>query len=628
VGVFASGSNNLALVTGSGSVWSNSVELQVGLFGRSNQLVVSNGAVVAAGLGFIGKNANANQNSAVVTDAGTSWLINTNLFVGSNGALNRLVITNGAFVANGSGFIGAGTTSSNNFALLTGSGSVWSNVGDFFVGLSGAGNQLVVSNGALLVSSSNAWLGLSATSRSNVALVTGAGTTWSNGQTLLVGESGSGNRLTVSDGARIESKFGWIGQLTSASNNEVVVTGPGSSWRTEQDLNLGGLGSGNRLVITNGGLVHNNSGAGIGTAMSSSNEVVVTGTGSFWSLGSALFVGQVASGCRLVISNGGAVFQNSFGLTLGSVSSSTNNRIEVDGGTLLVTNTISGTFDVRRGTTVLNAGLIEVGRLLLTNSQGFLQHNGGTFSTRSSTVGNGTLFLIGNGVSPATFILAGNGLHEFNALLTAQVRSNATFTGNGTIAGPTPLQLMAGSRLVPGTSVGKMIFSNSPSLHGAVVMEISKNGATLTNDQIQVFAPLTYGGSLTVSNQGPTALVIGDRFPLFSASSYAGGFTNLLLPPLPIGLGWTNKLLVDGSIEVVAGPQFTSINLAGTNLIFAGTGGISNAPYAVLTATSVTTPAANWQSIVTNQFGAGGQFSFTNSINPNEPQRFFRLRSP
>jgi hypothetical protein len=96
------------------------------------------------------------------------------------------------------------------------------------------------------------------------------------------------------------------------------------------------------------------------------------------------------------------------------------------------------------------------------------------------------------------------------------------------------------------------------------------------------------------------------------------------------GLEWTNKLLVDGSMEVIGGSQskFTSVNVSGTNLIFTGTNGTADANYAVLTTTNVTTPAANWQSLVTNQFGVGGRFSFTNSINLNEPQRFFRLRSP
>jgi len=303
--------------------------------------------------------------------------------------------------------------------------------------------------------------------------------------------------------------------------------------------------------------------------------------------------------------------------------------VVVDSGTLRATNVSRvGVLDVRRGTTVLNAGLIEVDRLFLTNVGGFFQFSGGTLSAANSRVSNGTIFQVGNGVSPATFVLAGNGLHEFTGILFATVTSNATFTGNGTIGGAAPLQLLAGSRLAPGSSVGKMVFSNSPSLSGTVTMEISKNGATLTNDQIQVLAPLTYGGSLVLSNLGSTALAIADRFPLFSANSYAGGFTNIVLPALAAGLGWTNKLLVDGSIEVIAGPIFTSITLSGTNVIMSGSNGPPNAPYAVLTATNVTTPLSNWVSLDTNQFDTSGNFIFTNAISPAFPRRFFILQVP
>jgi hypothetical protein len=164
-------------------------------------------------------------------------------------------------------------------------------------------------------------------------------------------------------------------------------------------------------------------------------------------------------------------------------------------------------------------------------------------------------------------------------------------------------------------------------------MEISKNGAVLTNDQIQV-APgagtLLYRGSLVVSNLGPTALAAGDRFPLFSASSYGGGFTNIILPPLASGLDWTNKLLVDGSIEVVSVPLpgFASIAVSGTNVVMSGTNGAAGGNYSVLTATNVATPLSNWVSIATNQFESSGNFSFTNAIIPNEPERYFQLRTP
>jgi len=264
--------------------------------------------------------------------------------------------------------------------------------------------------------------------------------------------------------------------------------------------------------------------------------------------------------------------------------------------------------------------------LLLTNALGFFEFNGGTLSVKSSTVNNGQVFRVGNGDSPATFAMAGNGTHSFSNGLA--ISTYGSLVGNGTIAGA--LTVEAGGTFAPGASVGKIVLSNSPSLQGHTRMEISKSGAPLTNDQIQVTAALTYGGELTVSNLGPTALALGDRFPLFSANSYTGAFSVVTLPPLSPGLGWTNKLLVDGSLEVVvvALPKFTSASRSGTNVIISGTGGPANAPYAVLTATNVTTPLSNWVSLVTNQFDSNGNFSFTNPIAPGELQRYFRIRTP
>jgi hypothetical protein len=278
----------------------------------------------------------------------------------------------------------------------------------------------------------------------------------------------------------------------------------------------------------------------------------------------------------------------------------------------------------------LNAGLVDVERLQLTNTQGFFEFNSGTLSAKSSRVSNGTNFRIGNGVSPATFRLAGNGLHEFTGIQSALVRSNASFTGNGTIIGLAPLQFLGGSQLVPGTSVGKMIFSSSPSLQGTVIMEISKSGAALTNDQIQVTAALTYGGSLLVSNLGPGALAAGDRFPLFSATSFAGLFSALSLPKPGTGLNWTNKLLLDGSIEVVTwtGPRIGNVTRSGSNLIYSVSDGFPGGAYDVLTATNIVTPLTNWAVLSSGMFDTVGNATITNGIIPANLQRYFRIRAP
>jgi len=381
------------------------------------------------------------------------------------------------------------------------------------------------------------------------------------------------------------------------------------------------------VSISNGGSLRSG-GCSIGSSGSASNnEALVTGPGTVWTNSGDIFVGGVGKGNRLVVSNGAMVVD--FGdFIVGSDVASSGNRLVVDGGTLVTTGFTNRGLDVRRGTAVFNTGLIDVGRLLLTNTQGFLQFNGGTLSVLNSRVSNGTFFQIGNGISPATLNLAGNGLHDFSGMLGVSVSSNAVLAGNGTFKGS--LSVLSGGKLIPGISVGKIILSNSPSLQGAILMEISKNGATLTNDQIQVAVALTYGGTLAVTNLGPTALVAGNGFQLFSATSYSGSFSAISVPPLGPGLTWTNKLNVDGSIQVIgtAQPVFASTTLSGTNLVITGTNGTPGTNYTVLTTTNLTIPLSNWVSILTNQFSPTGAFSFTNAIAPGEPQRYFRIRTP
>ena len=578
LGVVPSSSNNLALITGPGSLWNILDEMRVGESAQANQLVVSNGAtVLTGGLAFLGADTSASRNSALVTDPGTSWLVGSNLFVGSNGAFNRLTVANGARLENNFAAIGTGLSSSNNLVVVTGSGSVWTNA-----------------------------------------------------DTLIVGRFGRGNRLMVEEGARLESRTGMIGETTTSGGNELVVSGAGSTWRVENRLTVGGLGSLNRLVITNGGRVMGDGVIGF-LSPSSNNEVVVTGVGSSWTGASPLQVGSGGGGNRLVIRDGAEVIGQPSGVTIGVTSSSLNNRLVVDGGSLRLLNPFPGLgdLDVRRGTNVLNAGLIECAQLLLTNGTlGKFEFNGGTLSARSSRISIGPPLVVGNGVNPATFILAGNGTHDMTGTLGLIVTNHATLTGNGTLL--VQLQVRPGATLSPGVPIGKISVNTAPFLSGATVMEVSKNGSALTNDEFQVTGTLTYGGSLTVTNLGPTALAAGDTFQLFSATAYAGSFGSLTLPPLPSGLGWTNKLLVDGSIAVVAisPPGFSAVSLSGTNLILAGTNGPPNANYSVLAATNVALPLSNWLSIATNQFDSSGGFSFTNAIAPGIPQRFFQLLTP
>jgi T5SS/PEP-CTERM-associated repeat protein len=596
----------------------------VGNSGTNVQLTISS-YTLADTTGTVGRNAGANSNSVLVTGAGSVWSNSSTLFIGSAGAFNQLLLSNGGMVANSSGTVGGVAGANSNSVVVTGAGSRWSNSSDLLLGGGGAFNQLVISDGGAVRNASGTVASL-AGRNGNSVLVTGAGSLWSNSSSLAFGSAGAFNQLVINEGGLVANTSGTVGGTAGANSNSVVVTGAGSRWTNSSSLTLGGSGAFNQLVINDGGLVANTSGTVGGNSGANSNSVVVTGAGSLWSNSSSLTLGSGGAFNQLVLSDGGIVFASN-AVYLGFNSTSSSNLLTVGGGGLVVTNPAgSSVLDIRRGTSILNSGTMTADRLLLTNSQGFFTFNGGTLKTKGTTNSNGQVFTVGNGASTATFELAGNGLHTFSSGLA--IANNASLRGNGTISGT--LTVAMGGTLSPGTSVGKIVLNSPPVLLGNAFMEISRNGAALTNDQVQVAGTLTYGGSLTVSNRGPGALTVGNSFPLFSASGYGGAFATLSLPALDNGLAWTNKLLMNGSIEVVgvAAPKFATITLSGTNVIIAGTDGTPNAPYAVLTSTNVALPVINWTSIATNQFGPGGEFSFTNGIAPGIPQLFYRIRTP
>src|SRR5262249_53068906 len=153
--------------------------LFIGRSGSRNQLVVANGASVSSGEdGYLGYNPNANQNAAIVTDPGTRLLLASNLYVGNYSAFSRIIVSNGALVRNAAGLIGGAFSSTNNLAVVTGPGSTWFNANDLRIGFNSVSNQLVVSNGAVVV---NTWGEIGGGSSSSVAgsnnlvIVTGSG---------------------------------------------------------------------------------------------------------------------------------------------------------------------------------------------------------------------------------------------------------------------------------------------------------------------------------------------------------------------------------------------------------------------------------------------------------------------
>jgi autotransporter-associated beta strand protein/T5SS/PEP-CTERM-associated repeat protein len=219
-------------------------------------------------------------------------------------------------------------------------------------------HSLTVKNGAEFSGFTGITVGASATSNGNSITFTGAGTlaqvviNTGGNKNLRVGESGSNNTLTVSDGATFNFQKGngtnsqEIGYLAGADSNAMIVTGAGSSYVTTAPLNVGNAGSDNSLTVSAGGYTNPQRLAIGGTG--SNNSVLIDGAGSLVRVNSGsngvFTVGlSASSGNTLTIQNGGAgEFQSTRDnrlFAIGATDGSDNNVVTVTGsGSSLVLN--------------------------------------------------------------------------------------------------------------------------------------------------------------------------------------------------------------------------------------------------------------------------------------------------
>jgi len=176
---------------------------------------------------------------------------------------------------------------------------------------------------------------------------------------------------------------------------------------------------------------------------------------------------------------------------------------------------------------------------------------------------------------------------------------------------------------------GTCNFSNNLTLLGNL-SDVGVNKLVST-PKITVLGTVTNAGSgtMTVTRIGGPALLVGDNFPIFNQAVSGGQTLNVV----GSGAVWTNKLWVDGSIEVLVapGPDLpvtnviiqvvgpTSFNLGGT--------GSAYTPYNIYASTNVTLPMTNWTVIGTTISDAGGVVQFPGS-SATGAQRFYRFGQP
>jgi outer membrane autotransporter protein len=198
------------------------------------------------------------------------------------------------------------------------------------------------------------------------ASVDGHGSTWTNLQTLVIGQLGRGV-LRITNGGTVTSPQVFIGQgpLIGHSNDAVgavSVSGTGSILSSATIFNVGGHGIGT-LLITDGGVVSNGESGGVANGSSA----IVTGPGSIWKNNTQGFTStdQFADSGTLKISNGGTV-------------SDTRGAVGTDGAGAPAVVTVDGLGSSWRNEVDLSIGGLNGGTLQITNGAAvFSGANGG-----------------------------------------------------------------------------------------------------------------------------------------------------------------------------------------------------------------------------------------------------------
>ena len=216
-----------------------------------------------------------------VTGNGATWSnaagnTNSPLAVGGFGT-GFLNITLGGKVDDFDAII-AREAGSHGTATVSGTGSIWTNLGTTRVGGAGIGTLNVSAGGAVI-------------------------------NTLLIVGSASSGTMTISAGGQVFDIDSIVGELPAGSGT-VNVMGAGSKWNQSNDLRLGSSGSSGGMTATGtlnisaGGEVHTSGDAQVGSV--GDGLVTLMGSGSKWTVDGEMIVdddGQVIVAEGAVLNN-------------------------------------------------------------------------------------------------------------------------------------------------------------------------------------------------------------------------------------------------------------------------------------------------------------------------------------
>jgi T5SS/PEP-CTERM-associated repeat protein len=396
----------------------------------SNQILnIVSGGTLNATNSFIGTNANSASNTANVSTGG-SWATTGDLNVGFFGRASTLNLAGGTASASDIK-IGGDAASDSNAVNVTNYGTL-STTGDIILGYAGTYNQLNLSTNGDAVSV-NAFLGLEATADNNTASITGTGSVWTNSNVLNVGVLGSSNKITISQGAdMIVTADALIGANVDANYNSIEVTDDGSSL-SSVTLYVGRNGDNNDLAIYSGADVTSTNvriGGGSGSITSADhNSASASGDGSTWNISGTLRVG---SGTGTSTSN------NSLSVSNGAVVTAAKTFVGYDA------NSNDNNIGIAGMGARLNAGELVIGRSGASGNVVEVEDNASMVATSISVTAANELILGHSADIDATSLTFASG-SEFTVAMDSADRGSFDVTGLASLAGTLNLTLDEGS---------------------------------------------------------------------------------------------------------------------------------------------------------------------------------------
>jgi autotransporter-associated beta strand protein len=509
-------------------------------------------------------------------------------FVTMASAQNLIWTGNGTIEAPGNGVWNAtiGNTVWNNGTGLTGT-TAWSAVAGGTNAIFGGADGVYAITVGSGVNASNLWFlnsgyTLSAASAQSITLTSASGfsmpqiqiaadkinvishdVTLQSSQSLLVGAYGgdAGGTLILTNGGSIQEISsgrnlavdggGTIIQVQTGSAFQITSTGSGG-----ETLGVG-LNTGSSATLSvEGGTVSTAGPAGVMNVGTSGNGVLNVNSGlvSVAAGAAGIVLGGSATGNGTINLNGGTITTS--GLAKGAGA---NAVVNFNGGILKANasnpNFIAGltAANVRNGgVTIDNGGCtITVGQSL----QHSLMDGDNEIDGGLKMLGAGTLTLNGtNTYTGPTLINAGR------------------FGGTGVISGS--VTIATGATLSPGADgIGTLTIGGNLALLGNLSFDVNKS-VSAANDYCVVNGTLYKGGSgtLTINLLGP-APAAGDSFTLFNKAVMNGGALTIVSSDPDVA--WTNKLAINGTIQVMPAPAvppvfFTAISATAASVFTGG----------------------------------------------------------